>query len=192
MVASKVLFVVASIKACKFNNPLPPKGEDRNQEATIYVGNVDERATEALVWELFLQAGPVVNVFLPKDRVSQVHQGYGFVEFATENDADYALKIMNMVKLFGKPLRMNKSASDKAESAPEVGATLFIGNLDPMVDEKLLYDTFSAFGPLLKAPVISRDAGSGESKGFGFVYYDNFDASDTALESMNGQFLMNR
>jgi hypothetical protein len=54
------------------STPAPPKGEDRNQEATIYVGNVDERATEALIWELFLQAGPVVNVFLPKDRVSMV------------------------------------------------------------------------------------------------------------------------
>ena len=33
--------------------------DDRNQEATVYVGNVDERVTEALLWELFLQAGPV-------------------------------------------------------------------------------------------------------------------------------------
>jgi splicing factor 3B subunit 4 len=55
--------------------PAPPKTDDRNQEATIYVGNIDERATEALVWELFLQVGPVVNVFLPKDRISGAHQG---------------------------------------------------------------------------------------------------------------------
>lgn len=30
-----------------------------------------------------------VNVYLPKDRVTNQHQGYGFVEFRTEDDADY-------------------------------------------------------------------------------------------------------
>ena len=54
---------------------------------------------------------------------------------------------MNLVKLFGKPMRCNKAQS---ESKPEqdVGANIFVGNLDPEVDEKILYDTFSAFGSL--------------------------------------------
>lgn len=55
-----------------------------------------------------LQAGPVANVHLPKDRVSMTHQGYGFCEFLTEDDAEYACKIMNQIKLFGKPIRVNK------------------------------------------------------------------------------------
>jgi len=49
-----------------------------------------------------------VNVHLPKDRVTSNHQGYGFCEFMTEEDADYAMKIMNMIKLYGKPIRVNK------------------------------------------------------------------------------------
>lgn len=36
----------------------------------------------------------------------------------------------------------------------EVGAELFVGNLDSMVDEKTLYDTFSAFGSLVSAPKV--------------------------------------
>lgn len=36
----------------------------------------------------------------------------------------------------------------------DVGANLFIGNLDPDVDEKLLYDTFSAFGGISGAPKV--------------------------------------
>jgi splicing factor 3B subunit 4 len=80
----------------------------RNQQATLYVGNLDvERTTEAILWELFVQAGPVVDVFIPKDRVNQQGQGFGFVEFATDADAQYALKIMNMIKLYGKPMRCN-------------------------------------------------------------------------------------
>ena len=45
-----------------------------------------------------------------------------------------------------------------------VGANLFIGNLDPDVDEKLLYDTFSAFGVIMQHPKVMRDPDSGASK----------------------------
>ena len=48
---------------------------------------------------------------MPKDRVTQQHQSYGFVEFMSEEDADYAIKVMNMIKLYGKPIRVNKVRS---------------------------------------------------------------------------------
>jgi len=85
--------------------------------------------------------------------VTQSHQGYGFVEFISEEDADYAAKIMNQVRLYGKPIRVNKASADKQRSV-EVGAELFIGNLDPMVDERVLYDTFGRFGTLVAAPKV--------------------------------------
>ena len=39
-----------------------------------------------------------------------------------------------MIKVWAKPIRVNKSSQDKR--AADVGANLFIGNLDPDVDEK--------------------------------------------------------
>ncbi len=98
-----------------------------------------------------LQAGRIVNVHLPKDRVTQTHQGYGFVEFISEEDAEYAARIMNQVRLYGKPIRVNKASADKQKTV-EVGAELFVGNLDPMVTEQTLYDTFGRFGSLITAP----------------------------------------
>ncbi|KAH8046488.1 hypothetical protein JL721_12372 [Aureococcus anophagefferens] len=130
--------------------------EQRNQDATCYVGNLDEQLTEELLWEMMLQAGPIGNVHLPRDKVTGSHQGYGFVEFRSEEDADYALKVMNMVKLFGKPLRVNKASQDK------------------------------------KTLEIMRDPDTGNSKGFGFVSYDSFEASDLAIECMHNQFLCNK
>jgi len=118
------------------------------------------------------------------------HQGYGFCEFLTEEDAEYSCKIMNQIKLWGKPIRVNKASSDKKQL--DVGANLFIGNLDENVDERLLYDTFSAFGIMATTAKIARDPSSGISKGYGFVSYTDFESSDAAVESMNGQFLMNK
>jgi splicing factor 3B subunit 4 len=39
---------------------------------------------------------------------------------------------------------------------------------------------------------IARDAQTGQSKGYGFVSYTDFESADAAIESMNGQFLMNK
>lgn len=127
---------------------------------------------------------------MPKDRVTQMHQGYGFVEFLSEDDADYAIKIMNMIKLYGKPIRVNKASAHQKNL--DVGANIFIGNLDPEVDEKLLYDTFSAFGVILQTPKIMRDPETGNSKGFAFINFASFEASDAAMDAMNGQYLCNR
>jgi splicing factor 3B subunit 4 len=84
-----------------------------------------------------------------------------------------------------------KQASADKQKPVEVGAELFIGNLDPLIDEKTLYDTFSRFGTLQSPPKIARDE-SGLSKGYGFVSYSTFEASDDAIANMNGQYLMNK
>lgn len=162
---------------------------ERNQEATVYAGSLDQKVNENLLWELFTQCGPVVNVHVPRDKITNEHQGYGFIEFKSEEDADYAIKIMNMIKLFGKPLKVNKASQDKRTQ--DVGANLFVGNLDPEVDEKLLYETFSNFGSVISTK-ITRDPEDGTSKGHGFVSYDNFDSSDHAISQMQGQFFSGR
>jgi splicing factor 3B subunit 4 len=164
--------------------------EQRNQDATIYIGNLDEKVTDEMLWELMLQAGPVVNVHVPKDKVNNQHQGYGFVEFRSEEDADYAMKVMNMIKLYSQPIKCNKASQDKKNL--DVGANIFVGNLDPEVDEKILYDTFNAFGGITQPPKIMRDPDTLISRGYGFVSFDSFEASDMAIECMNGQFLCNR
>uniref|UniRef100_A0A674GQL8 Splicing factor 3B subunit 4 n=6 Tax=Passeriformes TaxID=9126 RepID=A0A674GQL8_TAEGU len=188
---------VTSRRACVRAAPRAERGKmaagpisERNQDATVYVGGLDEKVSEPLLWELFLQAGPVVNTHMPKDRVTGQHQGYGFVEFLSEEDADYAIKIMNMIKLYGKPIRVNKASAHNKNL--DVGANIFIGNLDPEIDEKLLYDTFSAFGVILQTPKIMRDPDTGNSKGYAFINFASFDASDAAIEAMNGQYLCNR
>lgn len=101
---------------------------EKNTEATIYVGNLDERVDDNILWELMLQAGPVKSINIPKDRVTQLSLGFAFCEFATSVDAEYAVRIMNLVKLYGKPIRTNKATTDRKDM--DVGATLFIGNLD--------------------------------------------------------------
>eukprot|EP01091_Cochliopodium_minus_P016564 TRINITY_DN6253_c0_g1_i3.p1 TRINITY_DN6253_c0_g1~~TRINITY_DN6253_c0_g1_i3.p1 ORF type:complete len:278 (+),score=60.08 TRINITY_DN6253_c0_g1_i3:38-835(+) len=168
----------------------PEIGIDRDQDATCYVGELDQRVTEDLLWELFCQVGNVISVHIPRDKVINSHGGYGFVEFRTEEDADYCIKILNNIKLYGKPLKVNRAFKDK--KTLDVGANLFIGNISPEATEKDLLDTFSRFGVIITTPKILFDTDSGNTKGYGFVSFDSFEASDAAIEQMNGQYLCGR
>ena len=159
---------------------------ERNQDATIYVGNVDQKCKEEILWELFTQCGPVVNVYLPRDRITGQHPGYAFIEFKNEVDAEYAIKIMHMQKLYNRPLKVNRSTQDK--NTQEIGANIFVGNLADDVDEKILKDIFATFGVVLSTKIM-RDPDTGLSKHYGFVSFDNFESSDKAIQKMKGQYI---
>ncbi|KAM9986391.1 hypothetical protein ACTFIY_010800 [Dictyostelium cf. discoideum] len=161
--------------------------QERNHEACLLIRDLDPMVTESLLMELFIQAAPVVKVFIPKDKLTQQHSGRAYVEFQSSSDAEYALKVMKFVRLFNKEIKIKKENKDKVD----IGANLFIGNLDADVDERILHDTFSRFGTIIFTPKVMRDE-NGVSKGFAFINFDSFEASDAAIEAMNGQFLCNK
>ncbi|KAH9262305.1 hypothetical protein BASA82_000646 [Batrachochytrium salamandrivorans] len=137
--------------------------EQRNQSATIHVGNLDSLANEDLLWELCYHFGPVERVHIPRDKVTGDASGFGFVEFSLERDAEYASKLLNGVKLFNRSLRVNKATT-----------------------------TAKAMDGRESPPQISRDLTTLKSMGYGFLSYDNFAASDAAVEAMNDQFVLNK
>ncbi|EEB05489.2 RNA-binding protein Sap49 [Schizosaccharomyces japonicus yFS275] len=151
--------------------------EEKNQEATIYIGNLDDKVTDSILFELCLQAGPVVHIHIPRDRIRATHNGFGFCDAQP-----------------GQTLRQGDSRQQVEPSKNTqsvIGANVFVGNLDTLVDEKVLFDTFSAFGQMVQPPQVVRDD-SGKSKGYGFVFFDSFEAGDAAIEAMNNHFFMNK
>lgn len=77
-----------------------------------------------------------------------------------------------MVKLFNKAIRINKASQDK--NSNEVGANLFIGNLDPEVDEKvrceMVYSASSQTGTFPRVCLLSS---AGASYAWGLVMTEN-------------------
>ena len=162
---------------------------DKNEEAIVFVTNIDFKATEDILWELFVQTGPVVSVFMPRNKMTSDHQGYAFIEFKTEVDAEYSLKILQGVKLYTRALKISKASKQK--KIHDIGANIFIGNLDPSVDERKIYDTLATFGQVVNCRIM-RDPVTTLSKGFAFVSFDSFEAADNVIEKMNGQYYANK
>lgn len=82
--------------------------QERNHEACLLIRDLDPMVTESLLMELFIQAAPVVKVFIPKDKLTQQHSGRAYVEFQSSSDAEYALKVMKFVRLFNKEIKIKK------------------------------------------------------------------------------------
>lgn len=177
-------------------------GGPRNQEATLYVGNLDERAGEPLLRELFVQFAPVVSVSLPRDRVTGATLGFAFVELPTATDAEYVMRVLPGTKLYGRPLRINRAHAfapeaaqrghqGHAESVLDVGAHVFVGNLDPArADASFLASVFSRFGPLVGPPEVVTDA-SGD-RAHAIVCMASFEAADAAIAALDSKPLADR
>ncbi|MCG3166120.1 MAG: hypothetical protein POELPBGB_01896 [Bacteroidia bacterium] len=69
--------------------------------------------------------------------------------------------------------------------------TIYVGNLSFQMKDDDLKNTFSEFGNVTSAKVIS-DKYSGRSKGFGFVEMDNDAAGKAAIDALNGKEVMGR
>lgn len=163
---------------------------ERNAEATLHVGQLDDKVSDEILWEFMQQAAPVKHIYIPRDRITGKHYGYAFCELATPLDAAYTLKVLNMVRLFEKPIRLSQSSVDRRSL--DCGANLFVGNLSADIDEKLLHDAFSSFGPLIEPACVMRDTATGSSKCFGFIKYATFEAADSAINMMNDQYVGDR
>ena len=75
----------------------------------LYVGNLAYSTTQEAVRELFAQAGDVADVALITDRDTGRPKGFGFVEMATEEGAQEAIRRFNGFTLDSRALTVNEA-----------------------------------------------------------------------------------
>ncbi|CAD5115482.1 DgyrCDS4451 [Dimorphilus gyrociliatus] len=76
-------------------------------DRTLYVGNIDEKVTEDLLYELFVQvAGPLESVCIPPSKENERKKTYAFVCYKHACSVPYTIQIMTGVQLFDKTLAL--------------------------------------------------------------------------------------
>ncbi|KAG1698855.1 Polyadenylate-binding protein 1 [Nymphon striatum] len=123
--------------------------------ASLFVGGLHPDVTEAHLFEKFSTAGPVLSIRVCRDMITRRSLGYAYVNF--------------------------QKSSEGWKSG--VG-NIFIKNLEKSIDNKALYNSFSAFGNILSCKVAQDE--SARSKGYGFVHFETEEAACNAIIKVNG------
>ena len=76
--------------------------DDEALSEKLLVKNLAFEATPEEIRELFMPYGHIKQVRLPKKVNSKNHRGFGFVEFATKEEARLAFKELASTHLYGR------------------------------------------------------------------------------------------
>ncbi|KAK5649265.1 hypothetical protein RI129_000294 [Pyrocoelia pectoralis] len=79
--------------------------ENDEDQRTVWCGNLSEKVTEEILYELFLQAAPLEKVKIPKDKNGH-YTSYGFVTFKHLCSVAYAIDLLNGILLYDKRLNI--------------------------------------------------------------------------------------
>uniref|UniRef100_A0A8C1X7P0 Poly(A) binding protein, cytoplasmic 1a n=1 Tax=Cyprinus carpio TaxID=7962 RepID=A0A8C1X7P0_CYPCA len=133
--------------------------------ASLYVGDLHPDVTEAMLYEKFSPAGPILSIRVCRDMMTRRSLGYAYVNFQQPADVHRQQgPLRHVLCLREHPVLQGKSGETHA-------------------------DTFSAFGNILSCKVVCDENGS---KGYGFVHFETHEAAERAIEKMNGMLLNDR
>lgn len=79
----------------------------------LFVGNLPFSITREQLTDLFSPHGEIVEINLITDRYSGQSKGFAFVEFATEEQANTAIKAVNDTEIDGRKIVVNVSRPQK-------------------------------------------------------------------------------
>ncbi|XP_022231581.1 RNA-binding protein 7 [Drosophila obscura] len=94
--------------------------EDDDEQRTLFCGNLDERVTEEILFEVFLQAGPIEGVRIPSDNTGR-QRNFGFVTYQRISAVPFALELYQGLELFQKKVTIKQQGADKIKPPPTFG-----------------------------------------------------------------------
>lgn len=152
----------------------------------IFIKNLDLNIGHKELYDTFSQFGNILSCKVALDS-SGKSKGYGFVHFENQSAAEAAVAMVNDNILLDKKVYVGPFVPRKvrAQQLEKSWTNIFIKDIDTSIDDKELYDHFSAYGTVTSAVVMRKPDGT--HLGFGFVNFVDNASAVAAVEGTNGK-----
>uniref|UniRef100_A0A1D1YCC0 RNA-binding protein 28 n=2 Tax=Anthurium amnicola TaxID=1678845 RepID=A0A1D1YCC0_9ARAE len=166
--------------------------------ATVFVSNLLYSFQSSQLEEVFSEVGPVRRCFLVTQKGSSLHRGFGFVQFASTEDADKAVQLKDGLVIGGRRIRVkhamrrlplghrrSKANSHIEDNNNDVNHSTIAKSVGPSQNQKL--ETFGDAKRIKRKMVLNscedeKLAGSGKQRVARTVIFGNLLNSDMADE----------
>jgi len=174
---------------------VPRRAAPEPNKRALYVGGLDPRVTEDVLRQIFETTGHIQSVKIIPDKTASAPSGfnYGFVEYDDPGAAERGMATLNGRRIHNTEIRVNWAyqSNNTAKEDTSSHFHIFVGDLSNEVNDEVLLQAFSTFGPVSEARVM-WDMKTGRSRGYGFVAFRDRSDADRALSSMDGEWLGSR
>ncbi|KNG48617.1 nuclear and cytoplasmic polyadenylated rna-binding protein pub1 [Stemphylium lycopersici] len=178
---------------------VPRRAAPEPNKRALYVGGLDPRVTEDVLRQIFETTGHVQSVKIIPDKTASSPSfnskgfNYGFVEYDDPGAAERGMATLNGRRIHNNEIRVNWAyqSNNTAKEDTSNHFHIFVGDLSNEVNDEVLLQAFSTFGPVSEARVM-WDMKTGRSRGYGFVAFRDRADADRALNSMDGEWLGSR
>ncbi|EFJ41426.1 hypothetical protein VOLCADRAFT_84128 [Volvox carteri f. nagariensis] len=172
---------------------------------TAFAYNLNLKADERDIYQLFSKVGKVVDIKLITDKTTKRSKGFAYIEFSKVEEVIAAVALTGTV-FMGQAIMVKSSEHEKNlawvstylasllgaagvtgpnDTLPVGPCKLYVANLNAAIAEADVQQLFAPFGQIDNVQLV-RDA-TGRSQGYGYVTYANVLDATKAVEHWNGR-----
>lgn len=156
-------------------------GQNSFNPCNLIVNYLPQSVKEHDFNRIFSNIGQVKSCKLMFDRNTGYSFGYGFVEYANEQDAKRAIETLNGFQIEHKRLKVAYARPNCDETK---NTNLYIRNIPVNYDEQQLADLFAQFGQVIQVRIL-RDQNTTYSRRIGFVIMSTKQMAQTAIQNLD-------
>ncbi|XP_072934204.1 sex-lethal homolog [Epargyreus clarus] len=152
-----------------------------SSRTNLIVNYLPQTMTEKDLYAMFMTVGPIESCRVMKDFKTGYSYGFGFVNFAREEDAARAIETFNGYQLRNKRLKVSYARP----SGDDIKDTnLYVTNLPRAITEEQLETIFGKYGRIVQKHIL-RDKNNGTPRGVAFVRFDKREEAQEAIAALN-------
>lgn len=144
----------------------------------IFIGGLTSTTTDEGLQQYFEKWGTVVDAVVMKDPKTKKSRGFGFITYSESSMVDAAQKARPHT-IDGRTVEAKRAVPREDVGRPEISGNsqkIYVGRLGSEITEDDLREHFGNFGNVTGVNIVKDK--EGQSRGFGFVEFDDSDPVD--------------